>query len=92
MFGNKMQHKEILDKLNAIEKQNREYFHSLSSDIASLESQMEQLKDFLKSLNIPNVVETMQYFNATTNYIADLIENITIEETTEHEPNDNGHC
>ena len=79
MFGFKRQ-KEILAILKNIEKQTRDTYHFLSADMATLETEIESINLFLHNLDINHIVETMQYFNTTTNYIADIIDNIDIRE------------
>jgi len=78
MFGAKRQ-KQILQYLQRLEAKQAELYHLMRSDMADVEEQVGQLNAFMLRLNLDDILETMEHFNLTTTYIADLIENCSVE-------------
>ena len=79
MFGFKRRHKEILEKLDKLEYNQRNNYHIINSEIACLEQEIQNLKAYIEKLNLSDALQYIEETHQNMDFLADIFENAIIE-------------
>lgn len=84
MFGKK-RHSEIIARLDKIEQQQRTNYHMISSELACIERQIEDLQLYMEQMDFPNTLDAIDNIKTQTDFIATVFEKASIQtEPTDH--------
>jgi len=84
MFGRK-RHSEIIDRLYKIEQQQRNHYHTITSELACLEREIQDLTIYIHQQAIEEAFDTIEDIKLKCDFISDVFEKATFEtEQSEH--------